>query len=111
MKHYLIISFVSLLSFSFSTERTVDASLETSSVEMEKTIKEQAFDILQTKCNVCHEKKNKKKIFTPENMVGFSNNIYKQVFKWKRMPKGDDIKLTADEYETLRTWIYSLNQN
>lgn len=76
----------------------------------DKTLKEEAFYILKTKCNVCHEKKNKRRIFTPENMNKNSKKIYRQVFKWKRMPKGDEIKLTEEEYTQLRNWIKSINK-
>lgn len=72
--------------------------------------KEQAFQILQTKCNVCHEKKNKRRIFTLDNMNKNRKRIYRQVYKWKRMPKGDKIKLTPQESNQLKEWILSKNE-
>mgnify|MGYP005993915167 CR=1 FL=1 len=51
--------------------------------------KEEAYKILNNKCNICHKNKD----------------IYKQVFIKKRMPKGKDIKLTTEEYSKLLTWI------
>ncbi len=64
-----------------------------------------AFKILDNKCNVCHRKRNKRRIFTKENMHTWSNDIYKQVFVKKRMPKGKNIKLSSNEYQKLLTWI------
>ena len=39
-----------------------------------------AFEILESKCNVCHRKRNKRRIFSKENMDSHANDIYKQVF-------------------------------
>ena len=57
-------------------------------------VKIKAFGVLETKCNICHIKQNRKKIFTLENMNGFAPKIEEQVFIKKRMPKGKKIKLT-----------------
>lgn len=73
--------------------------------------KENALQILDNKCNVCHRKRNKKRVFTSENMDTWANDIYKQVFIRKRMPKGNKIKLTAKEYQELLTWITSTKNN
>lgn len=66
-----------------------------------------AFQILDNKCNVCHRRRNKRRIFTKENMDSYANDIYKQVFVKKRMPKGRKIKLSSNEYQELLTWISS----
>jgi len=66
-----------------------------------------AFQILENKCNVCHHKRNKRRVFTLENMNLWANDIYKQVFVKKRMPKGKKNKLNPTEYQTLLTWISS----
>lgn len=66
---------------------------------------EKAFQILDNKCNVCHRKRNKRRVFTKVNMDTWANDIYKQVFVKKRMPKGKKIKLTTNEYQELLTWI------
>lgn len=66
-----------------------------------------AFQILENKCNVCHQKRNKRRVFTLENMNTWANDINKQVFIKKRMPKGKKIKLTSKEYQDLLTWISS----
>lgn len=69
-----------------------------------------AFSILENKCNICHTKRNRKRIFTAENMNAFKDAIYKQVFIKRRMPKGNKIKLNSTEYQQLLTWI-STTQN
>ena len=73
-------------------------------------VKITAFGVLETKCNICHIKQNRKKIFTLENMNGFAPKIEEQVFIKKRMPKGRKIKLTEKEYQQLSTWIKSSKQ-
>ena len=72
-----------------------------------KDSKTKAFQILENKCNVCHHKRNKRRVFTLENMNTWVNDINKQVFVKKRMPKGKKIKLTSKEYQDLLTWISS----
>lgn len=70
-------------------------------------LKADALEILQQKCNVCHRKKNRKKVFTEDNMSALAPKIYKQVFIKQRMPKGNKIKLTTEEYTLLRNWLYT----
>ena len=41
---------------------------------------EAAFQILENKCNVCHNVRNKRRVFTPQNMDTWANDIYTQVF-------------------------------
>lgn len=72
---------------------------------------EKALQILDNKCNVCHRKQNKRRVFTSNNMDTWANAIYKQVFIKKRMPKGKKIKLTTNEYQELLTWITSTKSN
>jgi ubiquitin C-terminal hydrolase len=73
------------------------------------TPKEEAYIVLKNKCNVCHIKRNKRRLFTLNNMNAFAKDINKQVFIKKRMPKGRKIKLTPAEYIILQTWISNLN--
>jgi len=73
-------------------------------------INNEAFYVLRKKCNVCHLSQNPNKVFTLENMNGFSMKIYRQVFIWKRMPKGNEIKLSLEEKEILKNWINSLKK-
>ncbi|MFD0796293.1 hypothetical protein ACFQZJ_02385 [Maribacter chungangensis] len=77
----------------------------------EDPVKTKAFEILTNKCNVCHEQRNRRRVFTENNMNNWSNDVYKQVFIKKRMPKGKKIKLTSEEYQDLLTWISSLKNN
>ena len=92
-----------------SYQSSLEISASADFYKSEPAVKVQAYHILKAKCNVCHERKNKKRVFTLDNMDGYGKKIYKQVFKWKRMPKGNDIQLTPEEYEHLKTWITSLN--
>ena len=70
---------------------------------------EEALNILKAKCNVCHRKQNPFKIFSQKNMKKHAPKIYEQVFVKKRMPKGDEIKLTEEEAQTLKEWLKSQN--
>jgi uncharacterized membrane protein len=47
-------------------------------------------------------------VFTMKNMDKRAKKIYKNVFELQRMPKGDDIKLSVQERESLKNWIQSL---
>ncbi len=64
-----------------------------------------ALSVLETKCNVCHIKKNKRKIFTPYNMGRLAPKIHQQVFVKKRMPKGKNNKLSKEELIILKNWL------
>ncbi len=107
----LIFAFsVSLLSDSTATYKSIEdvtrqpeqyASMRT----VLETPKDKAFQILENKCNACHIKKNRRRVFTLEKMDAWVNDVYKQVFIKKRMPKGKKIKLTSQEYQDLLTWI------
>ena len=74
-------------------------------------VKKEAFEILKNKCNVCHRKQNPFKIFSLKNMDKNASKIYQQVFVKRRMPKGDNIKLTNQEYQTLENWLNTHNLN
>ena len=71
------------------------------------SIETNAFSILESKCNFCHKKWNRKRIFTRENMNGWANDVHTQVFVKKRMPRGRKNKLNDKEYQHLLTWINS----
>jgi len=76
---------------------------------MENNEKQQrALHVLVQKCNVCHRIENPKKVFTIDNMNGFAPKINRQVFVWKRMPKGNKIKLTVKEKQELKNWINNI---
>ena len=67
--------------------------------------KDQALTILQGKCNVCHERQNPGKVFTLSNMETHAPKIYKQVFVKQRMPRGNAIRLSQEEKDTLLRWL------
>lgn len=71
-------------------------------------LKEEAFKILESKCNACHQVE-KRKVFTLENMESQAKKIHKQVFVKKKMPKGDLFKLTQEESDLLKKWLLSLD--
>ncbi|BFP42543.1 hypothetical protein FGF1_33880 [Flavobacteriaceae bacterium GF1] len=81
------------------------------SIALAERSKERAFQILENKCNVCHERRNRRRVFTMGNMDSWAEKVYKQVFVKKRMPKGKNIKLTSNEYQDLLTWISSSKTN
>lgn len=72
-------------------------------------LKSEALKVLITKCNVCHETKNPRRVFTSNNISELAPKIYKQVFIKERMPKGNEIRLTDEEYDTLKRWLLTLN--
>jgi uncharacterized membrane protein len=100
---YLVASIVETESKSVSNYEPIDNS----TLVFKDPTKAKAFEVLTNKCNVCHEKRNRRRVFTEENMNGWSADVYKQVFLKKRMPKGNKIKLTSTEYQDLLTWITS----
>lgn len=64
-----------------------------------------ALEILKTRCNACHVKQNPAKVFTSANMNLLAADINEQVFIKKRMPRGNRVRLTLDEYNTLKNWL------
>ena len=83
-----------------------DKMLPANNISIEKT---KAFEILKTKCNVCHAKQNRRKIFTLDNIDVFAPKIHTQVIVKKRMPKGKKITLTDSDITTLKNWLKALN--
>lgn len=72
----------------------------------QSVIKQNAFIVLNMKCNVCHRSKNPRKVFTTTNMEKYAQKIYKQVFVKKRMPKGNKIKLSSKDLSALKDWLH-----
>lgn len=88
------------------TQRVEHTSVLTdSTTELETEV----LSILKAKCNVCHRKQNPFKIFSLKNLDKHAPKIKEQVFVKKRMPKGDKIKLTDQEIQTLTQWLQSKN--
>ncbi len=77
----------------------------------ENSVKEKAFEILTNKCNVCHIKRNRRRVFSIDNMDSWAKDVYRQVFIKKRMPKRKKNRLTNQEYQDLLTWISSTKTN
>lgn len=93
-----------LSSFRYTTNYELPSTIKTTG-----SPKLAALSILRTKCNVCHKKQNKKKVFTIDNMNMLAPKINRQVFIKKRMPKGKNIRLTEQEYTVLKTWLRTQN--
>jgi len=82
------------------------SSIAASKITVEAdALRENALEVLQRKCNVCHQGKNPQKVFTIENMDDLAREINRQVFVFKRMPKKNGNKLTDKEKEQLKNWI------
>jgi len=101
MKYITIVLLVGLLHFICSVSG-VESNLKT------PDFKYKVYNVLEQKCNICHKNENPKRIFTLQNMDKYARKINRQVFVWKRMPKGNKIKLTPSEKEIIRNWIKSL---
>ncbi|MFP2997287.1 hypothetical protein ABN763_15320 [Spongiivirga sp. MCCC 1A20706] len=109
--------FIIALSLSFFGESNNEnylvynyVEIETSNRVVRDSSQTRAFEILTNKCNVCHVKRNRIRVFTKDNMNNWSADVYKQVFIKKRMPRGKKIKLTSEEYQDLLTWISSVKE-
>jgi len=100
---------ISLMTITWMASMSRPAANSKTSVLYSESLKNRAFNILENKCNVCHRKQNPFMVFKMKNMDKRADKIDKMVFVYKRMPKGDEIKLTSEERETLKSWIQSLN--
>ena len=74
-------------------------------IQSDSELKSKAFQILKKKCNTCHRKQNPFMVFNEKNMVRRATKIYRMVFIERKMPKGNLIKLTGEEYRTLEKWL------
>lgn len=104
-----LISYSKLVSYFESPLQPLDTVRAGLVSDPEPELRQAAFKLLKAKCNVCHKKKNPFKIFSLKNMDKHAPKIYKQVFVYQRMPKGSTIKLTDEEYQTLKIWLKSKN--
>lgn len=46
-------------------------------------------------------------IFKEKNMEKRAKKIYQNVFVERSMPKGNEIRLTEEEYATLEKWLFT----
>ncbi|MFH6605149.1 hypothetical protein ACEZ3G_16810 [Maribacter algicola] len=76
--------------------------------QQQEIVKEEAFKVLQIKCNFCHGTKKRTDVFTLQNMDSLAPDIFDQVFVKKRMPKGKQPKLTMGEQKALERWLTTL---
>ena len=105
----LLIVFANLFSAFEILKQPVTTVNLTIASDPEPGLKGVAFEVLKAKCNVCHKKQNPFKVFSLKNMDKHAPKIYKQVFVYKRMPKGNQTKLTDKEYQALKNWLKSKN--
>lgn len=103
----LLFSFIGLITLSSNPSEVYISSEVSNSLDV-NPIQLSAYQILNEKCNTCHIKKNRRRIFSLQNMDSWAKDIYKQVFVNKRMPKGREVRLTWQEYEGLKEWIESV---
>ncbi len=103
----LIAGFILLSAFMVNTEVTKEE--DPFSLESKDQLKTDAFEILDTKCNVCHRKQNPFMVFKPKNIENRAKKIYKMVFVERRMPKGNEVRLTDEEYSKLEKWLFTQN--
>ncbi len=102
-------TFILLYTFTSNSEGFEESQLiVTNSTE---NLKQETFNILEAKCNNCHRKQNPFMVFSLKNMERRAPKIQKQVFITKGMPKGNQVKLSSNEYAILKEWLNKLNSN
>lgn len=106
MKKAVLVSAVLGLVLMLSLSVGVRTNLGTiAPFKIEDTLKVAAFAVLENHCNVCHHKKKPTYVFTHENMDAFAASINLEVFVTRKMPKGRDNDLSAEEEQTLKRWL------
>ena len=97
-----------LQAFSWSLDGSLP--IETKAQSDPDPLKKEVLLVLQTKCNVCHNKQNPFKIFKEKNIERFASKIHEQVFIKRRMPKAGQT-LSDHERKILKTWLLTQNIN
>lgn len=77
-------------------------------IKTELLLEQSALVVLESKCNICHKKRNPNLVFTKDNMEKYFRSINIQVFVWERMPQGNEIVLTESDKKDLKAWILFL---
>ena len=72
-------------------------------------LKKETLQILENKCNICHRKKNPFMVFNEKNAPKRAKKIYQMVFVERKMPKGNEVRLTNEEYIKLEKWLFTQN--
>jgi len=93
----------------FSASKQNQPAQTFTSVSLSDTPKNEAFKVLQSRCNTCHRIQNPRRVFTLANMEDLAPKIHKQVFIKKRMPKGKNNTLSGSEKQALSNWLTTLN--
>ena len=102
-------TFILLYTFTSNSEGFEESQLiVTNSTE---NLKQETINILEAKGNNCHRKQNPFMVFSLKNMERRAPKIHKQVFVTKRIPKGNQVKLSSNEYTILKEWLNQLNSN
>ena len=102
----VVIAGLILLSASNST--TEHANLDHKNLAIpQDQLQKKEFHILKTKCNVCHQRQNPFMIFREKNMSKRAKKIYQMVFLERKMPKGNDVRLSHEEYTALEKWLFT----
>ncbi|MEQ8910183.1 MAG: hypothetical protein RIC95_13380 [Vicingaceae bacterium] len=102
---WLAIVLASLMVFTvFDTKGAITENHDSLN-DHDENLKKAAMQILELKCNVCHKKQNPFMVFKEKNMAKRAKKINQMVFIERRMPKGNEIKLTASEYDKLKEWL------
>lgn len=104
VKSFLWVVVIVYTFFDFNSKKDSDTTIDQS-----KILQQEAFSVLNTKCNFCHEEKRNRTIFTLENMNTLTKTIEYQVFTTRKMPKGRKNKLSSSEEEKLKNWMNSLH--
>lgn len=99
---FLLSGFLLLVAFASPIEQGLAGR-----IDPELPSNEQVLSILDIKCNVCHRRQNPFMVFKSNNVEKRAPRIYRAVFVQRRMPKGDEIRLTEQEYSTLEKWLQS----
>ncbi len=105
MKLFILISIIGNIFTQLVKQEDSFASVHTITADSTLQYQLQAYTLLQTKCNVCHEQRNRHAVFTFNNMNTWGTQINEQVFIKKRMPKGNVIVLTSADKEILKKWL------
>jgi hypothetical protein len=71
----------------------------------DSTLKQQAFQLMEIKCNVCHLEKSASNVYMLENMELFAKDTFKQVSVNKRMPKGKEVVFLDLDKKILMDWL------
>ncbi len=103
---YLIAAAIILLTCSFIPQAK-DKKDQDLARQEDNNVKVRALNILESKCNSCHSTQNPGRVFTRNNMDGYADPIYRQVFVWHRMPKNNATVLSGEEQEALKRWLRS----